>query len=122
MEAVRMVSRSAVRALVGAGATYEDVGRRLGIHAGLAYMIATGLPADGGDASTDAERERSGYLTTSTQHLANPETAENPTHHDEVQQWILQRVQRDTHMQQAGAQDWPKPPPLGDTHDDADVA
>ena len=45
------MTRRDVLTLVETGMAYEDVGRRLGIHPGLAYMIATGLPADGSDAA-----------------------------------------------------------------------
>lgn len=116
-----MVTRRDVVTLVESGVSYDDVGRRLGIHPGLAYMIATGLPADGGDALTPGERARPGYLATSTQHLANPQPAHNPTHHGEVEHWMRARVQRDAQMREAGSRDWPQPPPLGQTGDDADV-
>jgi hypothetical protein len=116
-----LVTRGEVQALVDTGLAYEDIGVRLGIHPGLAYMIATGLPADGSLGLAPEETERPGFLDTSTQRLASPAPVHNPTHHDEVQRWIRQRVARDAQMQQAGAADSPQPPPLGETKDDADV-
>jgi hypothetical protein len=116
-----LVQRDDVLTLVEAGVAYDEVGRRLGIHPGLAYMIATGLPADGGDARSQDERDRPGYIATSTQYLANPELAENPTHHDEVAQWVLARVGRDPQMRAAGRRARPVPPELGSTEHGADL-
>ncbi len=116
-----MVTRQDVLTLVEAGVAYEDVGRRLGIHPGLAFMIATGLPADGSDTLVASDTKRPGCIETSTQHLANPQHPHNPTHRDAVQEWIRARVARDSQMQQAGQSDWPKPPSLGEVGDDSDV-
>ncbi|HEY3832036.1 MAG TPA: hemerythrin domain-containing protein [Acidimicrobiia bacterium] len=116
------MTRRDVLSLVEAGVGYDDVGRRLGIHPGLAYMIATGLPADGSDTLVADDTRRPGFVETSTQHLANPVPVHNPTHRDEVQRWIHQRVRRDAQMRDAGDADWPTPPSLGQTNDaDADV-
>ena len=109
-----MVTRRDVLALVEAGVAYEDVGRRLGIHPGLAYMIATGLPADGSGAGPH-DAQRPGFVETSTQHLAHPAPVHNPTHHDEVQRWMHERVARDPQMRDAGSRDRPAPPALGQT-------
>ena len=116
-----MVSRREVLEIVEAGGSYEDAARRLAIHPGVAYMIATGLPADGSDALAAEDRERPGYIKTSTQHLANPAPVHNPAHHDEVQRWISKRVDADAQMQAAGTRHSPAPPPLGETGDDTDV-
>ena len=116
-----MVTRAEVLELVDDGLSYEDAGARLGIHPGLAYMIATGLPADGSDALSDEDRQRPGFLATTTVHLANPAPVHNPTHHDEVQHWIAARVAADDQMQHAGARHWPAAPELGDTGEDPDV-
>jgi hypothetical protein len=116
-----MVTKREVLDLVEAGNSYDDAAARLSISAGLAYMIATGIPADGSDAIAPEDADRPGFLGTSTQHLANPAPVENPTHHDEVQRWIEARVGADAPMQHAAANDTPKPPPLGTTGEDADV-
>lgn len=116
-----MVTRREVLDIVEAGGSYDDAARRLGVHPGLAYMIATGLPADGGDALATEDRKRPGYIATSTQHLANSAPVHNPTHHDEVQHWISGLVHADPQMQRAGARHSPAPPPLGETGDDIDV-
>jgi hypothetical protein len=116
-----VVTQREVLDLVESGVSYDDAAARLSISAGLAYMIATGLPADGSDAVAGDGAERPGALRTSTQYLANPARVENPAHRDEVQQWIDARVRNDTQMQQAGAADVPTVPPLGATGDDADI-
>jgi hypothetical protein len=115
-----MVRRADVLTLVEAGVSYEDAAARLGIHPGLAYMIATGRPADGSDGLTDEERKRPGFLSTTTVHLANPVPVHNPTHHDEVARWTAARVWADRQMQRAGA-GVPAPPELGAIGNDADV-
>jgi len=97
-----MPTRSDVRGLLDAGHGYEEIGHRLGISPGLAYLLATGLPADGSDAPAAGVRERAGFLGTS-QHLANPEAAENPTSEESVIEWIKRRVAADRQMQQAAA-------------------
>jgi hemerythrin-like domain-containing protein len=99
----QMPSREQVLRLLRAGLGYDDVGRRLGVRPGLAYLIATGLPADGGDAPTPHDRGRPGMLA-SSQALANPQPADNPTSKDSVLRWIKVRVERDAPMRQAGQQ------------------
>jgi hypothetical protein len=46
---------------------YRAVGRALGVPAGQAYLVATGLPADGGDTVPPGEAARPGALPGSTQ-------------------------------------------------------
>ena len=55
-----MPTREEVLRRIGAGEGYEDAGRALGIPAGLAYLIATGLPADGSDSLAPEDYERPG--------------------------------------------------------------
>ena len=88
------MTRAQVLGLVEGGASYEEIGARLGIPAGQAYMIGTGLPADGSMALTPEERLRPGVLGQSTQHLSNPAHV-NPTVKPEVLDWIRQRAARD---------------------------
>lgn len=96
-----MATRAQVLALVEAGMDYESIGRRLSIPPGLAYLIATGMPADGGDTYTEAERQRPGVLPTA-QHLTNP-PQENPTSKQVVRDWISARVAADGQMRGAAA-------------------
>jgi hemerythrin HHE cation binding domain-containing protein len=101
--------------LLGRGCDYPEIGRLLGLPAGQAYLIGTGMPADGGDAYTDAERERPGVLS-SAQHLLGPE-AENPTGKDVVRQWLRARAQGDAAMQQAESLRDATPPEPADPDD-----
>lgn len=94
--------RERVLALVRDGVSYEEIGQRLGIRPGLAYLVATGLSADGSDAPSAQAHERPGFLG-SSQHLANPQPAENPPAKDSVIAWIKRRVAADRQMQQAAA-------------------
>ncbi|MBP0461554.1 hypothetical protein [Streptomyces montanisoli] len=98
-----MPTREQVLRLLDSGLGYEEAARRLGVPAGQAYMIATGLPADGGDTLTDAEARRPGLLSTSSQHLANPQPAENPTSRTTVARWLKQRAADDEPMRRAAA-------------------
>jgi hypothetical protein len=99
-----VVTRRQVLELVEAGLSYDDVAARLGVRPGLAYLVATGLPADGSETTlTDEDRARPGYLRASTQHLANPAPVLEPSHHDVVHEWIATRVRGDTAMQRAAA-------------------
>lgn len=95
-----MPSRTQVQRLLADGLDYEEAGRRLGVPAGQAFLIATGLPADGGDTLTTAEQHRPGMPQESTQHLANP-PAGNPTGKDVVPRWLERRAGGDGPMRRA---------------------
>jgi hypothetical protein len=55
-------TREQVRELPGGGPDYEGAGRKLSIPAGQAYMIATGVPADGSNTIPDQEMAQRGDL------------------------------------------------------------
>jgi len=113
----KSASREQVQALLDEGLDYEAVGERLGIPPGQAYLIATGMPADGADAPPD-QGSRRGVLPTS-QHLANP-PYENPTRSELVHDWIAARVAGDAQMREAGARRTaePAPPRRGNSEED----
>ncbi len=94
-----MPSRRQVRQLLERGLDYRAIGRRLGIPAGQAHLIGTGVPADGSDTVTAADRERSGAQVAG-QNLVNP-PAENPTTNESVQRWIESRVAADPQLRVA---------------------
>ena len=98
-----MPTRSQVLDLLSDGLDYEEAGRRLGIPAGQAFLIATGMPADGGDTLTTAEQRRPGMPRESTQHLSNP-PSENPTGKDAVHRWVKHRAAADSQMRRADEQ------------------
>lgn len=81
---------------------YALIADDLGIPAGRAFMIATGVPADGGDALAPEDLERPGLLPGSSQHLANPK-AESPSHASTVRAWMKRRAAADGEMQRAAA-------------------
>ena len=75
----RLATREQVRALLGEGLDYAAAGRRLGIPAGQAYLIATGVPADGSDTVTDREMaDRDDLLPAARRRNVEPPDIEDP--------------------------------------------
>lgn len=70
------------------------VARELQIPAGQAYMIATGLPADGGDVPSPEELRERPLLSGGSQQLVNP-PALGPTRNARVMEWVRARAARD---------------------------
>lgn len=98
---------------------YEEVAGELGIPPGLAYMIVTGLPADGSDVLRPGQLEgREGLLEGSTQPLVNPPT-DMPKHKSVVEEWMRDRVAADQAMRRAGEERTATPPPI-DAEDETD--
>jgi hypothetical protein len=97
---VLVPSKEQVNELVAQGLDYPEIGRRLGVPPGQAYLIGTGTPADGGH-STDEPADRPGVLARA-QHLANPPHDDPPSTHA-VHDWIARRVAADEQMRWAGA-------------------
>lgn len=107
-----MPSRPQLLARLRGSYRYEEVAEELGIPPGLAYMIVTGLPADGSDVLGPEELEgREGLLEGTTQSLVNPPT-EMPKHNSRVEKWMKQRVAADAAMRQAGEERTATPPPI----------
>lgn len=83
---------------------YEAVARALSVPPGQAYLIATGLPADGGDSFAPCDIERPGVLEGSTQHLvyggSEPERPSTKGH-ESVHAWVGRRVAADGPMRRA---------------------
>lgn len=88
------MTRAQVLGLLDRGRSYDEVGPELGITAGQAYLIATGLPADGSMALAPEDRVRPGVLAESTQRLSNPEQV-SPTVQPRVLAWIRERAARE---------------------------
>lgn len=89
-------------ALQANGGDYDTAATVLGMWPGEAYLVATGMPADGSDAYTDDELRRAGVLPGSTQHLVSRHSPpHNPTRDDEVHRWVQARAQADPAMQAA---------------------
>jgi hypothetical protein len=89
-----MPTRDQVRELLERGHSYEMVARELLIPAGQAYMIATGLPADGGDTPSPEELHDKPLLSAGSQQLVNP-PALSPTRNARVMEWVRARAARD---------------------------
>jgi hypothetical protein len=86
-----MPTSDQVRARLRAGRGYETVARELAIAPGLAYMIATGVPADFSDDLHDGERAGRPALADSAQRLVNPHQ-HNPQRNPVVIDWIRRRA------------------------------
>lgn len=112
-----MPTRESILTLVRSGLSYPQIGERLGVAPGLAYLIATGLPADGGDAPGPETDERPGALSTSTQHLSNPKSIV-PQRDAQTEAWIRKRALADPALRTAWATHGVAPPPLAEDDDD----
>jgi hemerythrin-like domain-containing protein len=115
-----MATREQVRQLLDGGLDYRAAARQLRIPAGQAYMIATGVPADGSDSIPDEEMARRDDLVPASQHLANP-PHRNPTTKEQVRAWIKARVAADGQMRAALRQRTIEPPPIQDPDDSHDA-
>lgn len=89
-----MATREQVQRLLDAGYSYEVAARALRIPAGQAFMIATGLPADGSEAPTPEELAGKPPVPASTQQLLNP-PAHNPTRKPHLLEWVRERAHRE---------------------------
>ena len=85
------ISRAQVTELLDAGHSYETAARVLGVAPGLAFMVATGLPADGSVAIPPEELARRRVLPGSSQHLIGPPVF-NPTRKRSVIEWVRRRA------------------------------
>lgn len=95
-----MPTKEDVLVMIEAGVDYAEAGRRLGVPAGQAYLIATGVPADGSDSLAPEDLGRRGLLPGTSQHLVNPK-ADNPTKKEHVLEWVASRARRDHQMAEA---------------------
>lgn len=100
-----MATRQQVVELLRSGDSVEAAARRLGLPAGKAYMIATGIPADYSDSLTPEDFGREGFRLGGAQDLLgvphhNPNRPEDKP---EVVTWVRQRARADAQMQAAGA-------------------
>ncbi len=90
-----MATSDDVRALLRKGHSFETAGRELGISPGLAYMLATGRPADGSDAVTPHEVDPALPRGSSQRLIGVP--AFNPTRKEHLLEWVAQRAARELH-------------------------
>ncbi len=95
-----MPGKEQVLRLLERGHGYDEIAGMLGVHPGQAYLIATGVPADGGGTVTAEQRRRPGLLPSRTQRLVNPREV-NPTVRAEAHAWVRRRALADAQMQAA---------------------
>ncbi len=74
--------------------TYPEIAAELGIRPGLAYLLATGLPADGSAAIAPDDRMRPGFQSGSTQLLTNP-PGSSPLVKPDILAWVSERAAHD---------------------------
>ena len=108
-----MATREQVRQLLDSGLDYQAAGRELRIPAGQAYMIATGVPADGSDSIPDQEMAQRDDLLPASQYLSNP-PHHNPAAKESVRAWMKARVAADGQMRAAMRQRTAEPPAIED--------
>lgn len=88
------VTREQVLAAVKSEHSWEVAAQTLGVKPGLAFMIATGVPADGSGVPELADRTGPGPALSSPQVLVNPR-AHNPLRNDLVEAWVRGRAARE---------------------------
>lgn len=88
------VTRAEVCASVARGLQWEDAARSLGLRPGAAFMIATGIPADGSGVPELADRVCGGEVLSSPQSLVNPR-GHNPLRNELVEAWVRGRAARE---------------------------
>lgn len=95
----KVPTRQAALTLVEEGHSYEEAGLRLGVPPGLAYLTATGVPADSSDGLCAGDLNRPGLLP-AAQGLVNPRT-EQPDRSAHVRAFLSARAGADPQMQAA---------------------
>jgi hypothetical protein len=89
-----MTTRAQVLALIRSGQSYESAARSLGIPAGRAYLIATGVAADASDSPHPEQSHEAPLLAGGSQALINPAPV-NPTSNEQVLAWVRGRAARE---------------------------
>ena len=89
-----MPTRVQVLDLLKEGHSFQTAARELKIPPGQAYMIATGLPADGSDSPHPDELRDKPVLPGSSQQLVGAPPF-NPTGDDAVAPWVKERAARE---------------------------
>ena len=89
-----MPTRAQVLDLLHEGHSFQTAARELKIPPGQAYLIATGLPADGSDSPHPEELRDKPVLSGSSQQLVGAPPF-NPTGDDAVAPWVSERAARE---------------------------
>jgi hypothetical protein len=88
------ITREQVRAAVSAKRSWDGAARLLGMTPGLAFMVATGIPADGSGVPELADRVGGGPALSSPQILVNPR-GHNPLRNELIEAWVRARAARE---------------------------
>lgn len=88
------VTREQVSEAVKSEHSWEVAAQTLGVKPGLAFMIASGVPADGSGVPELADRLGGGPALSSPQMLVNPR-AHNPLRNELMEAWVRERAGRD---------------------------
>jgi len=115
-----VTTKEQVLTLLEEGLDIEAAAERLGVPPGLAYLVATGRPADGSETGEERSDEadggrplRPGAAPGSIQQLVNP-PAVNPTRKEEILVWLRHRAAADAQMRHAADTRPVEPPPVQD--------
>ncbi|MGN6334159.1 MAG: hypothetical protein ACTHOD_21300 [Motilibacteraceae bacterium] len=95
----KRVTKQAVLERLHDGGSVVQAASALGVNAGLAYFVATGLPADGSYSMSAGDWQRPGLMTTSQKLSAPP--LRQADERGLVAQWMQGRAQADRPMQAA---------------------
>jgi hypothetical protein len=88
------ITREQVRGAVQGERPWQDAARALGVSPGLAFMVATGVPADGSGVPELSDRVGDGPSLASPQSLVNPRE-HNPLRNELVEAWVRGRAARE---------------------------
>ena len=85
------ITREQVLEAVKSERSWEVAAQTLGVKPGLAFMIATGIPADGSGVPELGDRTAPGPSLSSPQSLVNPR-GHNPLRNELVEAWVRERA------------------------------
>lgn len=88
------VTRDQICRAVAGGRRWEDAAGSLGLRPGAAFMIATGIPADGSGVPELTGRVCGGEVLSSPQALVNSR-GHNPLRNELVEAWVRGRAARE---------------------------
>jgi hypothetical protein len=80
-----------VEQVLAGARSWQTAAQELGIPAGLAFMIATGIPADASGVPDLPEPANAALRLSSPQWLVNPRT-HNQLRHDRTDAWVARRA------------------------------
>jgi hypothetical protein len=99
------VSRAHLEGLLADGYSWQSAAKELRISPGLAFLIRTGVPADGSGTPEISTPPLPGLSLSSPQELVNPR-GQNPLRHEGAAAWVTRRAKRELtpHIGDGGGQ------------------